>query len=71
MRHSLEQIRRDLRGPIAPSPFANRRKQPKLDYCQRQYKIFRKWYDETGNNLFWAEMKSWDHKMGLVLSGKL
>lgn len=71
MRHSLEQIRRDLRGPIAQSPFAGRRKQLKLDYCDRQIKFYRGQYEHSGIGIFSAQVVKWKSIKRHVESGKL
>lgn len=58
----LQAIRLELRGPIAQSPFSGKRKQPKLDYCRRQVKIFERWAEQTGESIFQRQANIWKHK---------
>lgn len=68
---SLEQWRLELRGAIAQSPFAGRRKQPKLDYCRRQIKLLGRWLDQTDEAIFEREIRKWQQRVSDVILEKL
>lgn len=68
---SLEQLRLELRGPIAKSPFAGKEKQPKLDYCDRQIKFYGEQYARSCLEIFYGESLRWKAIKRQVESGKL
>lgn len=70
-RETLESIRLELRGPIARSPFAGNKKQPKLDYCDRQIKFYCGQYEQLGVGVFSAQILRWVETKCLVNEGKL
>lgn len=71
MNDSLHQIRLELRGPIAGSPFAGRKKQPKLDYCRRQVNLYDRWAEKTGESVFQQQVELWQKRYVQVNLGKL
>lgn len=68
---SLEDIRLQLRGPIAESPFAGRDKQAKIDYCNRQIALLTKWFGQTENPFFLSQGARWRNKLAQVQAGAL
>lgn len=68
---NLPQIRLQLRGPIADSPFAGRNKKDKIDYCKRQMRLLSKWYRQTGCPDFAIQVLVWANKIVSIRAGKL
>lgn len=68
---NLAQIRLELRGPIAQSPFAGNRKKPKLDYCDRQIKFYRAQYAQSQSGVMHAQILRWTQMKRLVNEGKI
>lgn len=68
---SLEKIRLELRGPIAQSPFAGRKKKLKLDYCDRQIKLLSSQYYRSGIKIFYSQILKWTETKRFVNEGKL
>lgn len=65
---TLHEIRLQLRGPIADSPFAGRDKRSKLAYATKQYDLHYRWMVRGGNaQVHRTQMRRWlDTKVDII-----